>query len=340
MDLSLFDYELPQRLIAQEPLLERDKSKMMVLNRKTGEIKHDYFYNIVNYLNPHDIIVLNNSKVIKCRLFGIKEDTGARIECFVLEKRTSSKAIALLRPFKKIKENSKIIINKSPIIFFDVIKKIGNGKAIVEFNDNIEKIFDKYGEMPLPPYIKNRNFDTSYYQTIYAEKDGSVAAPTAGLHFTDRLLTELKNKKINIAKARLDISLDTFKPIKEREIENHKIHTEKYYLSQYNANKIKNAKLNGGNVIAIGTTTIRVLETIMTKFGELKGSKGKTNLYIYPGYKFKIVDSIVTNFHLPKSSLIVMISAFAGRETILNAYKEAIKENYKFYSFGDCMLII
>ncbi|MCL5770685.1 MAG: tRNA preQ1(34) S-adenosylmethionine ribosyltransferase-isomerase QueA [Actinobacteria bacterium] len=339
MKLDLFDYKLPENLIAQTPLIERDKAKLLVLDKKSGEIKHDIFYNIINYINCNDVIVINESKVINARIFGKKEKTGAKIECFILEKKKNNNFIVLLRPSKRLKENDKVFIDENENIFFEVLEKLEEGRALINFNISAKKILEKYGRVPLPPYIKNRNFDSSFYQTVYAKKEGSVAAPTAGLHFTKELIRKLQDKGVYIAKVDLEIGLDTFKPIIEEDIKKHKIHTEKFSISESAVKSIINSKTNGGKVISVGTTTTRVLETIMTEHGVLKNCKGKTDLYIYPGYKFKIIDMLITNFHLPKSTLIVLVSAFAGRENILNAYKIAIENQYRFFSFGDCMLI-
>jgi len=339
MDIDLFNYNLPNKFIAQKPLKYREKAKMLVLDKKSGKITHDYFYNILNYLNPEDVIVLNNSKVMKCRIFGKKEKTLARVECFILKKKSEKKAFVLLRPAKRLYEGTKVFIDESDGIFFKVEKKMDNGNAVVAFNESVSEVINRYGDLPLPPYIKNRDFDTGYYQTIYAKSEGSAAAPTAGLHFTKKILENIKRKGIIIAKVRLNIGLDTFRPITEKEIERHKIHSEYFSITEANVKKIELAKKRGGKVIAVGTTTVRVLETIMNKYGKLRGYSGKTNLYIYPGYDFKCVDAIITNFHVPKSTLLVMISAFAGRENLLNAYSEAIKKKYRFYSLGDCMFI-
>ncbi|MCE5329423.1 tRNA preQ1(34) S-adenosylmethionine ribosyltransferase-isomerase QueA [bacterium] len=339
MELNLFDYKLPENLIAQAPLIERDKAKLLILDKITGEITHDIFFNVVNYLNSNDVIVINESKVINARIFGKKEITGAKIECFVLEKKKNNEFTVLLRPSKKLKTYDKVFIDDKDKIYFEVNKKLGEGKALISFNAMPDKILEKYGEVPLPPYIKNRDFDNAYYQTVYARKEGSTAAPTAGLHFTNELMEKLKQRGVGFARVNLEISLDTFKPITEENILEHKIHSEKYSLTEGNVKKILKAKNSGGRVISVGTTTTRVLETIMSRYGELRNSTGRTSLYIYPGYKFKIVDVLITNFHLPKSTLIVMVSAFAGRKNILRAYKTAIENNYRFFSFGDCMLI-
>lgn len=339
MELNLFDYKLPENLIAQSPLIKRDTARLLILDKKSGEIKHDIFYNIVDYVNCGDVIVINESKVINARIFGRKEKTGAKIECFILEKKKNNNFIVLLRPSKKLKVSNRVFLNSDESVYFEVIDKLEEGKAIINFNVFSAEVLEKYGQVPLPPYIKNRDFDNSFYQTVYAKKEGSTAAPTAGLHFTKELIKKLKDKGVFFAKVNLEIGLDTFKPITEEDIKEHKIHTEKYSLTEDSVKKILNAKNLGGKVIAVGTTTTRVLETIMSLYGKLKSSKGRTDLYIYPGYEFKIVDMLVTNFHIPKSTLIVMVSAFAGRENILQAYENAIENNYRFFSFGDCMFI-
>src|SRR5450830_229439 len=339
MELNLFDYKLPENLIAQSPLIKRDTARLLILDKKSGEIKHDIFYNIVDYVNCGDVIVINESKVINARIFGRKEKTRAKIECFILEKKKNNSFIALLRPSKKLKVSDRVFLNGDESVYFEVIDKLEEGKAIINFNVFSAEIMEKYGQVPLPPYIKNRDFDNSFYQTVYAKKEGSTAAPTAGLHFTKELIKKLKDKGVFFAKVNLEIGLDTFKPITEEDIKEHKIHTEKYNLTEDSVKKILNAKNLGGKVIAVGTTTTRVLETIMSLYSKLKSSKGRTDLYIYPGYEFKIVDMLVTNFHIPKSTLIVMVSAFAGRENILQAYENAIENNYRFFSFGDCMFI-
>lgn len=339
MELNLFDYKLPENLIAQSPLIKRDTARLLILDKKSGEIKHDIFYNIVDYVNCGDVIVINESKVINARIFGRKEKTGAKIECFILEKKKNNNFIVLLRPSKKLKVSNRVFLNSDESVYFEVIDKLEEGKAIINFNVFSAEVLEKYGQVPLPPYIKNRDFDNSFYQTVYAKKEGSTAAPTAGLHFTKELIKKLKDKGVFFAKVNLEIGLDTFKPISEEDIKEHKIHTEKYSLTEDSVKKILNAKNLGGKVIAVGTTTTRVLETIMSLYGKLKSSKGRTDLYIYPGYEFKIVDMLVTNFHIPRSTLIVMVSAFAGRENILQAYENAIENNYRFFSFGDCMFI-
>lgn len=336
MKIELFDYELPQKFIAQRPLQRRDYSKLLVLDRHTGDIKHDIFYNILNYFDNGDVLVVNESKVTRCRLLGKKEKTGANIECFVLNKIKDNQYLALLKPSKRLNTSDKVIIGK---YYFLVISRLDYGEAIVEFNTSAEKIFNEYGRIPIPPYIKCNDIDESRYQTIYAEREGSSAAPTAGLHFSENLIKEIKNKGVVLAKVGLNIGLDTFRPISSNEIEEHKMHSEYYYIRQSEAKKINRAKEMGKKIIAVGTTAVRVLETLMSRYGKITWDRGFTDIYIYPGFNFKAVDRMITNFHLPRSTLMVMVSAFAGRENILNAYEQAKKNNYRFYSFGDCMLI-
>ncbi len=336
MRTELFDYRLPQKFIAQRPLPERDDSKLLILDRKTGGIKHDVFRNILNYLGKGDVLVVNESKVSKCRLIGVKEKTGAGIECFVLNKAEGSGYLVLLKPAKRLKPGNKVYIGE---YHFTVKSKLEYGKALVEFNTPVESIYEKHGTIPLPPYIKSKDIDRSRYQTVYAKREGSSAAPTAGLHFSKKLMEKIGNMGVIVAKVGLEVGLDTFRPILSEEIEEHKMHSENYYIEDTEAEKITRSKSTGHRVIAVGTTVVRVLETLMSKYGKIKGDRGATDIYIYPGYNFKIVDWMITNFHLPRSTLLVMVSAFAGREKILNAYEQAKKNNYRFYSFGDCMLI-
>lgn len=336
MKIELFYYRLPKKFIAQRPLQRRDYSKLLVLDRHTGDIKHDIFYNILNYFDNGDVLVVNESKVTRCRLPGKKEKTGANIECFVLNKIKDNQYLALLKPSKRLNTSDKVIIGK---YYFLVISRLDYGEAIVEFNTPAEKIFNEYGRIPIPPYIKCNDIDESRYQTIYAEREGSSAAPTAGLHFSENLIKEIKNKGVVLAKVGLNIGLDTFRPISSNEIEEHKMHSEYYYIRESEAKKINRAKEMGKKIIAVGTTAVRVLETLISRYGKITGDRGVTDIYIYPGFNFKAVDRMITNFHLPRSTLIVMVSAFAGRENILNAYEQAKKNNYRFYSFGDCMLI-
>jgi len=336
MKIELFDYMLPQSFIAQHPLENRDNSKLLILDQCQGRISHDIFFNLGDYLHEGDVLVVNESRVRKCRLFGIKENTGASIECFVLEKLKLNDYQVLLRPSKRLKPGDRVAIGR---YYFEVISKQDHGKAAVRFNAPAVRIFEEFGEIPLPPYIKGRDFKDSRYQTIYAADEGSAAAPTAGLHFTEKLMDSLKDKGIIFARLQLNIGLDTFRPISVPDIEDHQMHREYYCIDNTQAEIINRAKRSGGRIIAVGTTTVRVLETLMKKYGKIKKSSGYTGIYIYPPFKFKIVDSIITNFHLPRSTLLVMVSAFTGRERLLQAYEEAKENNYRFYSFGDCMLI-
>ena len=336
MKVDLFDYDLPRKFIAQKPLPQRDNSKLLVLDRKTGNIEHDVFYNLISYLQKGDVLVINESKVIKCRLNGVKEKTGASIECFVLEKIDSNRCVVLLKPSKRLRTSDKVVIGK---YYFTVESKLDYGKAIVEFNFPIDIIMNEYGNIPTPPYIKNTGIKEEEYQTVYARKDGSLAAPTAGFHFSKRLIKKLEDSGIVFAKLNLSVGLDTFRPINVDEIEQHKMHSEYYSIEEGEAAKIRIARNNGNKITAVGTTTVRVLETLMLRKNDIVEDSGKTDIFIYPGFQFRVIDRLITNFHLPKSTLLAMVCAFAGRENILNAYEEAKRKGYRFYSFGDCMLI-
>jgi S-adenosylmethionine:tRNA ribosyltransferase-isomerase len=336
MDIELFDYVLPESYIAQYPLKKRDHSKLMILDRSSGSIAHDVFYDLDNYLRSGDILVINESRVTKCRLYGIKRSTGARIECFVLEKKGKFDFEVLLKPAKRL--NIKDIVDIDGY-FFEVISKFNYGRALVRFNRPAEDIFNNCGVMPIPPYIKSEDFNKDLYQTVYARREGSTASPTAGLHFTGEMIGRLKKKGIRFASLVLHIGPGTFRPVSSKRVEDHIMHREYYSIDSSQARMIKEAKDAGNRIIAVGTTSSRVLETIMKEYGVIKGSSGYTDIYIYPPYKFRAVDCIITNFHLPRSTLLIMVSAFAGRENIMKAYSEAIKLNYKFYSFGDCMFI-
>jgi S-adenosylmethionine:tRNA ribosyltransferase-isomerase len=338
-ELDSYNYSLPTGFIAQEPLMRRDHSKMLVLGKSSGRITHDFFYNIENYLAGGDMLVINESSVLKCRLEGAKEGTGAKIECFILKKLPGAQNICevLLKPSKRLKNKDKVFFGQ---YFLEVESKKDYGNAIVRFSSDPEIIMQEYGKVPLPPYIKNMNINGDRYQTVYAKKQGSAAAPTAGFHFTENIIKRLNLKGISFARVSLDIGLDTFRPISSKDIRNHDIHEENYCVLKTEAKKIEEAKKSGCRIIAVGTTSARVLESVSDEYGSISGGQGSTDLYIYPGYKFKTVDCLLTNFHLPKSSLLVMVSAFAGRQNILNAYSQAKKNSYRFFSFGDCMLII
>jgi len=336
MDTRLFDYSLPRQFIAQRPLEERDHAKLMVLDRPGGNISHDRFFNLGNYLEEGDVLVINKSRVSSCRLYGIKENTGASIECLVLDRVRDTDYNVLLRPYRRLKEGESVFVGKNR---FRVIKKYGCGRAMVRFDIPAENIFATDGGVPLPPYIKSRDIDGERYQTVYAEKEGSTASPTAGLHFTRVMMDRLKDMGIIFASLTLDIGPGTFRPVSTGRIEDHRIHEERYEIVGRQADLINRAMESGRRIIAVGTTSARVLETLMQEHGTIREASGFTGLYIYPPYRFRAVDCMVTNFHLPRSTLLVMVAAFAGLENILNAYDEAMKNDYRFYSFGDCMFI-
>ena len=335
-----FNYDLPEELIAQTPLAKRDDSKLMVLNRKTGEIKHEIFHNIINYLNKGDVLVLNDTKVMPARIIGEKKDTGAIIELLLLKNIGNNRWEVLVKPAKRIKVGTTISFGNGALEA--TCTKIGEeGIREVDFSYNgiFYEILDKLGSMPLPPYIKEKLQDKDRYQTVYAKNIGSAAAPTAGLHFTKELLQEISNKGIKICYITLHVGLGTFRPVNVEDVTAHKMHSEFYQMTKEVADELNRAKQENRRIVSVGTTSTRTLETIMTKEGTFKETSGWTDIFIYPGYKFKAIDAQLTNFHLPKSTLIMLVSAFASKEIILNAYKEAVKNKYRFFSFGDAMLI-
>ncbi|EHK2326513.1 tRNA preQ1(34) S-adenosylmethionine ribosyltransferase-isomerase QueA [Clostridium perfringens] len=340
MKVSDFYFELPEELIAQYPLEKRDSSRLMVLDKKTGEIEHRKFHDILEYLNEGDTLVLNNTRVLPARLIGEKEETGGKIEFLLLKRIEGDKWECLAKPGRKAKVGTVFTFGEGKLKA--VVREIGEeGNRIIEFKyDGIfEQVLDELGQMPLPPYIHEKLEDKERYQTVYSKEKGSAAAPTAGLHFTEELLKEIKDKGVNIAYLTLHVGLGTFRPVKVDDVNNHVMHSEYYHLDKENAELINKTKEAGKRVIAVGTTSSRTLETIGDENGRVREQSGWTDIFIYPGYKFKIVDNLITNFHLPESTLIMLVSALAGQENIMNAYNTAVKEKYRFFSFGDSMFI-
>ncbi len=340
MDVKDFDYELPEELIAQDPLKKRDDSRLMILNRETGEIRHSIFHEIIHELEPGDCLVVNNTRVIPARLYGVKKDTGAAIEVLLLKRKSDNIWETLVKPGKKCRPGTVIDFGEGRLTG-TVIDVVEEGNRLIEFSYEgiFEEVLDALGEMPLPPYITHKLEDKNRYQTVYAKYDGSAAAPTAGLHFTDELLQKIREKGIDIAEVTLHVGLGTFRPVKVDKIEEHHMHSEFYMISQEAADKINRAKASGHRVICVGTTSCRTVESAADENGHLAECSGWTEIFIYPGYRFKVLDALITNFHLPQSTLVMLVSALAGREHILNAYKEAVKEKYRFFSFGDAMFI-
>ncbi len=340
MKLSDFNYELPKELIAQVPIEKRDEARLMVLNKKNKTIEHKVFKDILDYLKPGDCLVRNNTKVIPARLYGIKEETGAKVEFLLLNRIEGDIWEVMVKPGKKLMPGVNVVFGNG-LLKAEVLEKMegGNRKVKFYYEGIFNEILDQIGLMPLPPYIKEKLEKKEMYQTVYAKYDGSAAAPTAGLHFTEELLNKIKAKGVEIANVTLHVGIGTFRPVKEENIEDHDMHTEHYYIKEEDAEKINNTRKNGGRIIAVGTTSCRVLESVADENGFVKEIEGDTNIFIYPGYKFKCIDSLITNFHLPESTLVMLVSALAGREFILNAYNEAVKEKYRFFSFGDAMLI-
>lgn len=340
MKVTDFDYMLPEELIAQTPIQKRDMSRLMVLNRKKKTVEHKVFYDIIDYLNEGDCLVINNTKVIPARLYG-KKTTGANIEFLLLKQIEGDIWESIVRPGNKLKPGTEVIFGDG-LLKAEVLDILEDGTRKVKFRYEgiFNEILDKIGLMPLPPYIHEELKDRDRYQTIYAKNEGSAAAPTAGLHFTEELLKKIEEKGVQIAKVTLHVGIGTFRPVKEENVEEHKMHTEHFYIKQEDVDKINNAKRNKKRVISVGTTSCRVLESIADENGMVHETEEDTGIYIYPGYKFKCVDGLITNFHLPKSTLLMLVSALAGREYILSAYEEAVKEKYRFFSFGDAMIIL
>ena len=340
MRVNEFYYDLPEELIAQEPLEDRKQSRLMVVDKETGIIEHRIFKDIIEYLNPGDCLVLNDTRVIPARLLGEKEGTGGKIEFVLLKNAGGDIWEVILKPGKRARPGARFVFGNGELKA-EIIDVVDEGNRLVRFEyDGIfEQILDKVGIMPLPPYISKKLEDKERYQTVYSKHKGSAAAPTAGLHFTKELLEQIKGKGIEIAYVTLHVGLGTFRPVKVENILDHKMHSEYYSIKEEDCNKINNAKKQGGKVIAVGTTSSRVVETIGDEEGFLKPKSGWTDIFIYPGYNFKVVDKLITNFHLPESTLLMLVSALAGRDTIMKAYSEAVKEKYRFFSFGDAMFI-
>ena len=341
MNVKDFYYDLPQEMIAQHPLEDRTASKLMVLNRKDNGISHKHFYDIIDYLNPGDCLVMNNTRVIPARLFGVKEGSGGKIEFLLLKRINIDTWEIILKPGRKARPGSRFVFGDG-ILKAEILEVLEDGNRIVRFEyDGVwEEILDTLGEMPLPPYIKEKLEDKNRYQTVYSKIEGSAAAPTAGLHFTDELLEKIKQKGINVAFVTLHVGLGTFRPVSVEKIEEHHMHSEYYEISKETAEIINKTRAQGGRIVAVGTTSVRTLETCSKDDGTVVAQTGNTQIFIYPGYKFKAVDSLITNFHLPESTLLMLISALYDRESIMNAYQEAIAQNYRFFSFGDAMLIL
>ncbi|MEC2303866.1 MULTISPECIES: tRNA preQ1(34) S-adenosylmethionine ribosyltransferase-isomerase QueA [Heyndrickxia] len=341
MKLDLFDYDLPEELIAQTPLKNRSDSRLMVLDKKTGEIEHSVFKNITQYLRPEDCLVLNNTKVLPARLFGIKDETGAKIEVLLLKQLEGDRWETLVKPAKRVKTGTVVRFGDGQLSAV-CAEELDHGGRVMDFQYEgiFYEVLNELGKMPLPPYIKEQLEDQDRYQTVYAKEPGSAAAPTAGLHFTEALLKEIEAMGVKIVYITLHVGLGTFRPVNEENIENHDMHAEFYQVSEEAARTITEVKENGGRVVSVGTTSTRTLETVASAHdGKIVASSGWTDIFIYPGYQYKAIDALITNFHLPKSTLIMMVSALAGRENILHAYETAVKEKYRFFSFGDAMLI-
>lgn len=341
MDVKDFYYDLPQELIAQDPLEDRSSSRLMVLDKITGEVEHRHFKDITEYLRPGDCLVINNTKVIPARLYGVKEGTEAKIEILLLKRKENDIWETLVKPGKKCKIGTKIVFGEG-ILTGEVVDIVEEGNRLIQFHYEgiFEEILDRLGQMPLPPYITHQLQDKNRYQTVYAKYDGSAAAPTAGLHFTPELLQQVRDMGVEIAEVTLHVGLGTFRPVKETDVLKHHMHSEFYKIEQSEADKINKAKKEGHRVIAVGTTSTRTLESAADENGFLTEKSGWTEIFIYPGYHFKMIDGLITNFHLPESTLLMLVSALAGKEYIMAAYEEAVKERYRFFSFGDAMLIL
>lgn len=340
MKLSDFKYDLPEELIAQDPLEDRSGSRLMQVDKQTGEITHSVFRDIIEYLNPGDCLVINDTKVIPARLFGTKEGTEAKIEVLLLKRKADDIWEVLVKPGKKAKPGTRIQFGDG-LLTGTVVDIVEDGNRLIQFEYKgiFEEILDKLGQMPLPPYITHQLKDKNRYQTVYAKHEGSAAAPTAGLHFTNELLEKIEQKGVSIAHVTLHVGLGTFRPVKVENVTEHHMHSEFYQIEQSEADKINSAKKNGGRIISVGTTSCRTLESASLEDGTIQAKSGWTEIFIYPGYQFRIIDCLITNFHLPESTLLMLVSALAGRDHMLNAYETAVAEHYRFFSFGDAMFI-
>ena len=340
MKTSDFYYDLPKELIAQTPLSDRSSSRLLVLDKNSGKIIHSHFKSIIDYLNPGDCLVLNDTRVIPARLIGEKEHTGGKIEFLLLNRKSEREWEVILKPGKKAKPGARFVFGGGKLKA-EVIETVNDGNRIVrfEYDGLFENVLDELGEMPLPPYITEKLEDKDRYQTVYSKHNGSAAAPTAGLHFTDELLDEIRKKGIKTAFLTLHVGLGTFRPVKVDDVENHKMHSEFYAVNKETAETVNSVRKNGGRIISVGTTSTRVLETVADENGNIGEATGWTDIFIYPPYKFKCVDALITNFHLPESTLMMLVSAFSSKEIVMNAYSEAVKERYRFFSFGDAMFI-
>lgn len=340
MKTSDFYFDLPKEQIAQDPLEDRSSSRLMVLHKSTGEIEHKVFTDIIEYLQPRDCLVRNNTKVIPARLFGVREDTGATIELLLLKRREDDVWETLVKPGKKARTGAKISFGEG-LLHGEIVDVLEDGNRLIQFQYEgiFEEILDELGQMPLPPYITHKLKDKNRYQTIYAKYDGSAAAPTAGLHFTEELFAKLEEKGVLVANVTLHVGLGTFRPVKVEDVTNHHMHSEHFFIEPEEAEKINQAKKNGGRIICVGTTSCRTIESAANEFGELTSQEQDTEIFIYPGYKFKIMDNLITNFHLPESTLLMLVSALAGKDQIMKAYEEAVRKGYRFFSFGDAMFI-
>lgn len=338
---SDFYFDLPQELIAQDPLEDRSSSRLLILNRESGEISHHVFREIIDYLNPGDCLVLNNTKVIPARLLGEREGTGAHVEVLLLKRREDDIWETLVKPGKKCRPGTRLVFGDG-LLKAQVLETVEEGNRLIrfEYEGIFEEVLDRLGEMPLPPYITHKLQDKNRYQTVYAKYEGSAAAPTAGLHFTEELLRRIEEKGVKTAYVTLHVGLGTFRPVKEENVLEHHMHSEFYQVSEETARTINEVKERGGRVICVGTTSCRTVESASDENGQVLSGSGNTQIFIYPGYRFKVLDALITNFHLPESTLVMLVSALAGRERVLDAYEEAVRERYRFFSFGDAMLVL